>query len=112
MSRTGRILAATVALSVSLSAITHASQVSLSVAMSNPVLKSDQKQTAFLKVGLEGFRMPVTTERVAVNVALVLDKSGSMNGRKIEEAKQAAIQAVRRLDANDIVSVVVYDSTV
>lgn len=112
MSRTGRILAATVALSVSLSAITHASQVSLSVAMSNPVLKSDQKQTAFFKVGLEGFRMPVTTERVAVNVALVLDKSGSMNGRKIEEAKQAAIQAVRRLNANDIVSVVVYDSTV
>jgi Ca-activated chloride channel family protein len=47
-----------------------------------------------------------------VNVALVLDKSGSMNGRKIAEAKVAAIQAIKRLDANDIVSVVVYDSTV
>lgn len=112
MRRISRILAATIALSLSTSEVTQASQVALSVAMSNPVLKSDQKQTAFLKVGLEGFRMPVTSERVAVNVALVLDKSGSMNGRKIEEAKQAAIQAVRRLDANDIVSVVVYDSTV
>ncbi|MGZ0166329.1 MAG: vWA domain-containing protein [Planctomycetales bacterium] len=112
MRRISRILAATVALSLSTSAVTQASQVALSVAMSNPVLKSDQKQTAFLKVGLEGFRMPVTSKRVAVNVALVLDKSGSMNGRKIEEAKQAAIQAIRRLDANDIVSVVVYDSTV
>jgi len=112
MRRISRILAATFALSLSTLAMTQASQVALSVAMSNPVLKSDQKQTAFLKVGLEGFRMPVTSKRVAVNVALVLDKSGSMNGRKIEEAKQAAIQAIRRLDANDIVSVVVYDSTV
>lgn len=112
MRRISRMLAAMVALSISTSAVTQASQVSLSVAMSNPVLKSDQKQTAFLKVGLEGFKMPVTTKRVAVNVALVLDKSGSMNGRKIDEAKQAAIQAIQRLDANDIVSVVVYDSTV
>ena len=112
MKRISRVLSAAVALSVLLSVAVEASQVGLTVAMSNPVLKSDQKQTAFLKVGLEGFKMPVATRRVPVNVALVLDKSGSMNGRKIEEARQAAIQAVRRLDANDIVSVVVYDSTV
>jgi len=112
MRRIGQTIAATVALSMCLSATTKASQVALSVAMSNPVLKSNEKQTAFLKVGLNGFKMPVTSRRVPVNVALVLDKSGSMNGRKIAEAKQAAIQAVRRLNADDIVSVVVYDSTV
>lgn len=112
MRRIGKTIAATVALSMCLSTTTKASQVALSVAMSNPVLKSDEKQTAFLKVGLNGFKMPVTSRRVPVNVALVLDKSGSMNGRKIDEAKQAAIQAVRRLNADDIVSVVVYDSTV
>jgi Ca-activated chloride channel homolog len=112
MRRIGRTIAAMVVLSISLSAVTQASQVALSVAMSNPVLKSDQKQTAFLKVGLNGFKMPVTSRRVPVNVALVLDKSGSMNGRKMAEAKQAAIQAIRRLNADDIVSVVVYDSTV
>jgi Ca-activated chloride channel homolog len=112
MRRISRTLATAVALSVALSTVARASQVGLSVAMSNPVLKSDQKQTAFLKVGLEGFKMPVTTQRAPVNVALVLDKSGSMNGRKIEEARQAAIQAIRRFDANDVVSVVVYDSTV
>ena len=95
MRRFSRVLAATIALSVTLSAVAKASQVSLSVAMSNPILKSDEKQTAFLKVGLEGFKMPVTTRRVPVNVALVLDKSGSMNGRKIAEAKEAAIQAVK-----------------
>lgn len=112
MRRIGQTIAATVALSICLSAAAQASQVTLSVAMSNPVLKSDEKQTAFLKVGLNGFKMPVTSRRAPVNVALVLDKSGSMNGRKIAEAKQAAIQAVRRLNADDIVSVVVYDTTV
>jgi Ca-activated chloride channel family protein len=50
--------------------------------------------------------------RAPVNVALVLDKSGSMGGRKIAEARQAAILAVQRLQADDIVSVVVYDSVV
>ena len=81
-----RTLAAVVAvtLSVSVSTVSHASQVGLSVAMSNPILKSDQKQTAFLKVGLSGFKMPAANRRVPVNVALVLDKSGSMNGRKID----------------------------
>jgi Ca-activated chloride channel family protein len=112
MRRISQTIAATVALSICVSAAAQASQVALSVAMSNPVLKSDEKQSAFLKVGLNGFKMPVTSRRAPVHVALVLDKSGSMNGRKIAEAKQAAIQAVRRLNADDIVSVVVYDSTV
>jgi Ca-activated chloride channel homolog len=112
MTGISRTLAAALALTVALSPLAEASQVGLTVAMSNPVLKSNRKQTAFLKVGLEGFKMPSATRRVPVNVALVLDKSGSMNGRKIAEARDAAIQAVRRLDANDIVSVIVYDSTV
>jgi Ca-activated chloride channel family protein len=83
MRRISRTLAAAVALSVALSVVAQANQVGLSVAMSNPVLKSNKKQTAFLKIGLEGFKMPSATRRVPVNVALVLDKSGSMNGRKI-----------------------------
>ncbi len=90
----------------------QAGQVKLSVAMSNPVLKAEQKQTTFLKVGLTGFKMPTVKERAPVNIALVLDKSGSMSGEKITEARKAAIEAVRRLNRNDIVSVITYDSTV
>lgn len=112
MKRICQTVAAVCSMSVLLPGVASASQVGLSVAMSNPVLKSDKKQTAYVKVGLTGFSMPAATRRVPVNVALVLDKSGSMNGRKIEEAKQAAIQAVSRLDKDDIVSVIVYDSTV
>ncbi len=89
-----------------------AAQVKLDVSMAQPTLLADKKQTTFVKVGLTGFKMSSKAARTPVNVSLVLDKSGSMSGTKIAKAKEAAIWAVRRLDSNDIISVVVYDSTV
>ncbi len=56
--------------------------------------------------------IPAPTHRPPINIALVLDKSGSMSGHKLEQAKLAAIQSLDRLDTRDIVSVVAYDSTV
>lgn len=89
-----------------------ASQVQLDVSLAQPTLLAQKKQTTFLKVGLTGFEMKGERERAPVNVSLVLDKSGSMSGEKIAKAKEAAIAAVQRLGKKDIVSVVVYDSTV
>lgn len=89
-----------------------AEQVKLDVSPSYGVLKSGQKQTTWVRVGVTGFAMEPETKRAAVNVALVLDKSGSMQGEKIVQARQAAIDAIGRLGAEDIVSVVTYDSTV
>lgn len=103
---------ATVVLSLSLVQSAQASQVGLSVEMSNPVLKAQAKQTTFLKVGLTGFKLKTQKSRAPVNIVLVLDKSGSMQGTKIEEARKGAIEAVKRLGPQDIVSVVTYDSTV
>ena len=89
-----------------------AAQVKLDVSMAQPTLLADKKQTTFLKVGLTGFKMGSEAKRTPINVALVLDKSGSMSGSKLAKAKEAACWAIRRLDRKDIVSVVVYDSTV
>ena len=44
------------------------------------------------------------------HVALVIDRSGSMYGEKIEEAKRAAMDIVRTLSPNDLVSIVTFDS--
>jgi Ca-activated chloride channel family protein len=88
-------------------------QATLDVAVSHPYLSADKTQTAYLRVALTGFGLvPERWNRSPVNVAIVIDKSGSMSGEKIEKAKDAAIMAVRRLSSNDIVSVVTYDSTV
>ena len=87
-------------------------QVKLDVAIGTPVMLADQKQTVYLRVAMTGFEIDDPSDRTPVNVAIVLDKSGSMQGEKIARAKEAAIMAIDRLGQDDIVSVVTYDSTV
>ncbi|HEX8599855.1 MAG TPA: VWA domain-containing protein [Chloroflexia bacterium] len=50
--------------------------------------------------------------RLPLNLALVIDRSGSMSGSKLEKAKEAAIFCVRNLTASDRVAVVAYDDEV
>jgi Ca-activated chloride channel family protein len=85
--------------------------VRLRLELDRPVLPADSRETVVLKVALDGIR-PATTRRAPVNLALVIDKSGSMGGDKIARAREAALEAVRRLSADDLVSLVVYDNGV
>lgn len=72
-----------------------------------------EKQTTWVRVGLTGFRLDQEKQpRPGVNLAIVLDRSGSMQGDKIEQARNAAIDAVRLLNDDDILSIVTYDSSV
>ncbi len=50
--------------------------------------------------------------RPSLNLALVLDNSGSMEGDKLEYVKQAACYVLDRLDEQDQVAIVVYDDQV
>jgi Ca-activated chloride channel family protein len=47
--------------------------------------------------------------RGPMNLAVVLDRSGSMEGAKLEKARQAAAMAVDKLGDDDIFSLVTYD---
>ena len=51
-------------------------------------------------------------ERPPVNLAIVLDRSGSMSGEKLRVAKSAVEEAIARLQPYDRFSVVVYDDVV
>ena len=53
-----------------------------------------------------------SAQRVPLNIALVLDRSGSMMGNKLEYCKKAAQFVVDNLDPEDRVSVVIYESGV
>lgn len=57
---------------------------------------------------------PATTERPrpAVNLAIVLDRSGSMSGAKLQVAKAAVAEAIGRLQPQDRFSVVAYDDRI
>jgi Ca-activated chloride channel family protein len=89
----------------------QADSVELDAAPATPMILAGAKQTAYVRVALTGLATP-EARRAPVNVAIVLDQSGSMQGRKIEEAKRAALLALEWLHDDDIVSVVTYQSTV
>jgi len=89
-----------------------AGQVDVTASFGQPYMLAGSGQTNFLKVGLTGKLEAGARERAPVNLAIVLDKSGSMSGEKLRHAKEAAIMAVERLNGDDIVAVVAYDSQV
>lgn len=87
-------------------------QVTLQVGTSHPTLIADKKQTSYVRIALTGSEIESSKKRPPVNVAIVIDNSGSMGGSKIDQARRAAIAAIKRLRDDDIVSVVLYNSTV
>jgi Ca-activated chloride channel family protein len=92
---------------------THAKPlVECDLTLDRTVLPAGQSQKTVIKVNLDVPAIPVEVERPPVNLTLVLDRSGSMSGQKIEKAKEAAITALRRLGSRDLFSMVVYDHTV
>ena len=99
-------------------ALTHVAQAKDSVAstlqirvdVDRAVLPADTKEKAIVKIALDGVKQPRHGERLPVNLALVIDRSGSMGGDKIAKAREAAIEAVRRLSPDDIVSLIAYDN--
>lgn len=97
---------------VAFAQVCWAGPIRLSAAMSKPIVPAGKKQTVYIKIGLTGVKPEKSRARAAANIAIVLDKSGSMSGQKIRDARQAAIDAIRRLNRDDIVTVVTYDSTV
>jgi Ca-activated chloride channel family protein len=88
------------------------SAMELDVGLARPVLLAGRKNVAHLRVSLIGQRAPAPERRPAVNVCLAIDRSGSMQGQKIVNARLGAIAALRRLGPSDIVSVVAYDDVV
>jgi Ca-activated chloride channel family protein len=54
----------------------------------------------------------VELKRPTLNIGLVIDRSGSMQGQKIQYARQAACYAIEQLLPTDRVSVTIYDDRV
>lgn len=80
------------------------------VADQNCIL-ADSRQEVTVKIDLIAAQTKQNS-RVPLNIAVVLDRSGSMSGSKLEQAKQAAIELVNQLDSKDIFSLVAYDNEV
>lgn len=86
--------------------------VRLRVDFDRPVLPSGSTERVVMKVSLDCLKLPMPSERPPVNLTLVLDRSGSMSGDKLEKAREAAIEVIRRLSPEDLFSLVIFDNEV
>lgn len=88
-----------------------APKVTIKSELASPVVLENTQDKNYLKVSLTGFPLN-TTKRSPINLALVIDRSGSMSGDRIEQATEAAVMAVNTLSSQDTLSVVIYDDVV
>jgi Ca-activated chloride channel family protein len=72
------------------------------------VLLKGSPQEVVVKIDLRAIADRQRHRRTPLNLAVVLDKSGSMTGAKLEKTKQAAMQLVDRLAPNDVFSLVIF----
>ncbi len=83
---------------------------SLTTRLSHPFVNVGSNDV-FLAADIKAVEVPGKT-RSPVNLALVIDRSGSMSGFKLNQAKQAARQLVSQLRPEDRLSIVHYGSDV
>ncbi|MGZ0656607.1 vWA domain-containing protein [Coraliomargarita sp. W4R72] len=81
-------------------------------ALDRPVVPANQEEDVVVQIKILPSIPHSQSERPPVNLSLVLDRSGSMSGQKIEQAIQAAEVAVGRLGERDMVSIIIYDGEV
>ncbi len=86
--------------------------VDVRTSVDRPLLPEDGKEsTVVVKIEVEGCEAP-RRDRDPLNLAIVLDRSGSMIGAKLDQAKQAALLLVDQLDERDALSLVTYESEI
>lgn len=81
----------------------------MEVAPSHPKVGAGESTEAYATIDVDALDADVE-ERPPMNLALVLDRSGSMRGARIEQARESALHLVDALDERDRVSLVTYAS--
>lgn len=99
------------ALTANASAQQPVQKVTIKSDLASPVMLENVQEKNYLKVSLTGFPLSAT-RRSPINLALVIDRSGSMGGDRIQQATEAAVMAVNTLSSQDTLSVVIYDDVV
>ncbi len=87
----------------------QAAEVTLKADLGSSVIHTSERGRIYLRLSLRALVEDIKEKRTPVNVALVLDRSGSMQGDRIAAAKEAAQMALNRLSAEDVISVVAYN---
>jgi Ca-activated chloride channel family protein len=74
----------------------------------------EKEDRLYYYVHLQGIEktLAASKEHVPLNISIVLDRSGSMDGDKLNYAKEALKYVVKNLSSTDVISIVLYDTNV
>ncbi len=78
--------------------------------LGHATLPADQDSETFLLLNVAADSASVATAAAPLNLAIVIDRSGSMRGKRLDNALDAARGMVRRLRDGDVVSVIAYNT--
>lgn len=84
----------------------------LEVACDRPLVAAESSSQRLLEWTISAASVAKRPGRLPLNLALVLDRSGSMRGPKLDYVQQAACYLLDHLDDRDRVAVVAYDDEV
>lgn len=76
------------------------------------LLKNSPRTEIYAYFRIKAAKVEPKGERAPLNISVVLDRSGSMQGDKLEYVKKATDFIVRNLNSSDTLSIVQYDDTV
>lgn len=85
-------------------------KVSIDLQCDRPLLSARRNDTLVLRLGVRADAE--RSGRAPLNLALVLDRSGSMQGAKISRLREAARHAIMRLRRDDVLSIIAFDTEV
>jgi len=80
--------------------------------MDRRLISATKTSERYLRVQITAPDKSNTSTRLPLNLALVIDRSGSMAGSKLEKAKEAAIFCLRNLTSADRAAIISYDDEV
>jgi len=92
--------------------MTPRTDMTFSIRPDRQLIRPNAHSRRFLLARITAPRAIMERARRPVNLAIVLDRSGSMSGEKLSVAKNAVEEAIARLQPADRFSVVVYDDVV
>ena len=89
-----------------------AAEVKIGAELGHSAIARKSQDRVYLRLSLKTLAADKKRVRAPVNVALVIDRSGSMSGERLAAAKKGAHAALERLGGTDIVSLVSYNHEV
>lgn len=90
----------------------RAGEVKIDAELGQSVIAASKPGTVYLRLSLKGLAAEKRGRRTPINAAIVIDRSGSMQGQRIEAAQEGARVALKRLSSDDKIALVAYNHNV